>query len=153
MRLAALATGLFLALTGFAAAQPYDTPEALLEAFYQPYMDGNFAEDDSMFRSAALQALYDNDAESTPIGEMGALDFDPYVDGQDFDVTNLVIGTPEIDGETAVVEVSFDNFGQNTSLTYDLVFEDGGWRIDDVANDAGEYPYRLTEIFAASTWN
>ena len=153
MRLAILATGLFLALTGLAAAQPYDTPEALLEAFYQPYMDGNFAEDESVFRSEALQALYDNDAEATPVGEMGALDFDPYIDGQDFDVTNLVIGTPEIDGDYAMVEVSFDNFGQPNLLTYDLVFEDGGWKIDDVANDAGEYPYRLTEVFAASSWN
>ena len=127
MRLAALATGLFLALTGLAAAQPYATPEALLEAFYQPYLDGNFAEDDSVFRSAALQALYDNDAESTPVGEMGALDFDPYVDGQDFEVSHLVIGTPEIDGETATVAVSFDNFGQNNTLSYDL----GRWWLED----------------------
>ena len=152
MRLA-LAAALLLALTGLVAAQPYDTPEALLEAFYQPYLDGDFAEDESVFRSAALQALYDDDAESTPVGEMGALDFDPYVDGQDFDIANLVIDVPELDGGRASVDVSFDNFGEPRLLHYDLVWEDDGWKIDDVANDGGDYPYRLTEIFAASPWN
>ncbi|MGV8855388.1 MAG: DUF3828 domain-containing protein [Devosia sp.] len=150
MRLVALAAGLFVALTGFALAQPYPTPEALLQAFYQPYLDDNFADDDSGFRSRALQALYDHDAEITPEGEIGAIEFDPFINGQDYAISNLVIGTAEIAGDTATDTVSFDNFDQPTLLTYNLVREDGGWKIDDVASDAGEYPYRLTEIFAAA---
>ena len=150
MRLAVLAAGLFLSFTGLAAAQPFLTPEALLEAFYQPYLDGDFADDESAFQSEALQALYAHDAEITPEGEMGAIDFDPYINGQDFDISNLVIGTPAISGDTAGVDVSFDNFDQQTRLTYDLVLEAGGWKIDDVASQGGEYPYRLSEIFAAA---
>ena len=150
MRLVALAAGLFLALSGLAVAQPYPTPEALLEAFYQPYTDGNFSEDESIFRSRALQAMYDHDAEITPEGEMGAIEFDPYINGQDFDLSNLRIGTPAITGERASVVVSFDNFDQPTMLNYDLVLEDGGWKIDDVTATEGEYPYRLSEIFAAA---
>lgn len=150
MRLVALAAGLFLALTGFAVAQPYPTPEALLEAFYQPYMDDSFSDDDSAFRSQALQALYDHDAEITPEGEIGVIEFDPFINGQDYAISNLVIGTPSITDDSATVAVSFDNFDQPMVLTYDLVREDGGWKIDDVASDEGEYPYRLTEIFAAA---
>ena len=150
MRLVALAAGLFFTCTGFAAAQPYATPEALLEAFYQPYLDDDFPEDEAQFQSSALQALYAHDAEITPEGEMGAIDFDPYINGQDFDLSNLVIGTPDIAGDEASVVVSFDNFGQPTTLDYDLVLEDGGWRIDDVAASNGDYPYRLSEIFAAA---
>lgn len=147
MRLAALAAGLFLSLTGFVAAQPYATPEALLEAFYEPYFSGDFYEDETQFRSEALQVLYDNDAEITPEGEMGAISFDPFIDGQDYEVTDLVIGTPDIAGDAATVEVTFKNFGQRRSLVYELVEEDG-WKIDDVVSTSPDNLYRLSEIFA-----
>lgn len=147
MRLAPLAVGLFLALTGLAAAQSYETPEALLEAFYAPYLADEIPEDDAQFRSRALQALYEHDAEITPEGEMGAIEFDPYINGQDYQITGLQIGAPQIVGEHAVVDVTFNNFDEKNSLTYDLVNEDG-WKIDDVSSTTGEYPYRLSEIFA-----
>lgn len=148
MRLVTLAAGLFLALTSLAAAQTYDTPQALLEAFYEPYFSGNFPEDEAQFRSAALQALYDADAEQTPEGEMGALSFDPYVDGQDFDITDFEIGAAGIAGEYASADVTFNNFGEPRVLSYELVFEDGGWKIDDVVSSNPDNPYRLSEIFA-----
>jgi hypothetical protein len=147
MRLAPLAAGLFLLLTPFAAARSFDTPEALLEAFYQPYLDGEFPEDDSHFRSEALHGLYERDGEITPEGELGALGFDPYVDGQDYSLTDLEIGTPLIDGDQAIVDVTFNNFDEGRSLTYELVNEDG-WKIDDVISNNPDNLYRLSEIFA-----
>ncbi|MCR6673862.1 DUF3828 domain-containing protein [Devosia ginsengisoli] len=148
MRLAAFATGMFLALTGLAAAQPYETPQALLEAFYEPYFSDTFSEDESQFRSRALQALYDNDVELAGEGEMGAISFDPYIDGQDYDITELVIGAPGIAGDYASVDVTFRNFGEPRALSYELVLEDGGWKIDDVVSTNPDNQYRLTEIFA-----
>lgn len=148
MRIAALAAGVFLALTGLAAAQTYDTPQALLEAFYEPYFTGEFTDDEADFRSQALQALYDNDAQVTPAGEMGALSFDPYIDGQDFDIADFEIGAAGIAGEYASVDVTFTNFGEPRSLAYELVFENGGWKIDDVVSTNPENEYRLSEIFA-----
>jgi hypothetical protein len=130
------------------AAHAFDTPEALLDAFYQPYFSGDFPEDEAQFRSAELQALYDRDAEITPEGEMGAISFDPYIDGQDFDLTEFEIGEAEISGDTATVDVSFLNFGEPRSLTYELVLEEDGWRIDDVVSSNPENEYRLSEIFA-----
>ena len=148
MRLFALVAGLVLALTSFAAAQPYETPDALLEAFYEPYFNGNFPENESQFRSAALQALYDNDAQITPEGEMGAISFDPYIDGQDYDLTDFTIGAAGIAGDYASVDVTFLNFGEPRALTYELVLEDGGWKIDDVVSTNPDNPYRLSVIFA-----
>lgn len=148
MRLVPLVAGLFMALTGLAAAQSFETPEALLEAFYEPYFSGQFYEDETPFRSQTLQALYDNDAEITPDGEMGAISFDPFVDGQDFDLTEFEIGAAEIAGETASVDVRFRNFGEPRSLTYELVLEDGGWKIDDVVSTNPDNEYRLSDIFA-----
>lgn len=148
MRLAALVAGLFVALTSLAAAQTYDTPQALLEAFYAPYFSGEFTDDEAAFRSQALQALYDNDAQVTPAGEMGALSFDPYIDGQDFDIADFEIGAAGIAGEYASADVTFTNFGEPRSLTYELVLENGGWKIDDVVSTNPENSYRLSEIFA-----
>jgi|TARA_R110002126_G_scaffold98508_3_gene229086 hypothetical protein len=150
MRLAVLAASLFLALSSVAAAQPFETPEALLEAFYKPYLDGDFSVDDAVFRSAGLQALYDADAENTPEGEMGALGFDPYIDAQDFELSALRIDTPAISGGYATVVVTFSNFGARRSLSYELVQEADGWKIDDVVSSNADNPYRLSDIFAGA---
>lgn len=147
MRILALTFGLLLAFTGLAAAQSFATPRDLLEAFYAPYETGEFLDDESIFRSTALNAAYAADEENTPVGEMGALSFDPYIDGQDYELADFVIAEPAIDGARASVEVSFRNFDRPTTLTYELVNENGGWKIDDVVSLDAEYPYRLTEIF------
>jgi hypothetical protein len=147
MRFAAVVAALFLSLTPVLAAQSYDSPQAMLQAFYAPYLNDEFPDNSEQFRSAALQGLIDHDIEITPDGDMGALDFDPFINGQDYEITDLQIGEPEIDGDRAVVVVTFKNFDEPNSLTYDLVNEDG-WKIDDVASSTGEYPYRLSEIFA-----
>lgn len=142
-----LVVSLLMILAGPTLAQPFDTPEDLLEAFYAPYFDGEFAEDDTVFRSSGLQALYERDEDITPDGEMGAISFDPYVDGQDFDLADFMIGAVEVDGEFAQAEVSFTNFGELRELVYFLVWEQDGWRIDDVASISKSNPYRLSDIF------
>ena len=150
MRLTALTAGLFLGLTGLASAQTFDTPQALLEAFYAPYFSGEFTEDESPFFSDELEALYAADAEATPEGEIGALDFDPFVDGQDFELTDFEIGTPGMAGDYASADVTFSNMGRPTTLSYELVKEDGSWQIDDVVSTNPENPYRLSEILGGT---
>nr|WP_314258735.1 DUF3828 domain-containing protein [uncultured Devosia sp.] len=145
MRLAALTAGLFVALAGASFAQ-YAEPADLLEAFYEPYFTGEFPDDESQFRSEGLQALYDADAENTPEGELGALSFDPYIVGQDYDITDLTIGEPVPEDGAMLVEVTFKNFDEPVSLTYELVEEDG-WKINDVVSTNPDNAYRLSEIF------
>jgi hypothetical protein len=154
MRLLPTIAVLTAALVAPAFAQTYETPEALLEAFYAPYLADEIPEDQEQFFSAALDGLFKADAKNTPAGEIGAIDFDPFINGQDFNISELEIGEPEIEDGTATVDVSFNNFDQPNVLTYDLVLEDGGWRIDDVAGENGDFTYRLTEIFeeARANW-
>lgn len=148
MRHLSLAAVALLALATPVLAEDFDTPEALLEAFYAPYFGEAEFSDESPFRSEALNALYAADEARTPEGEMGALSFDPYVDGQDMDLADFEIGEPVIEGDVAEVEVTFTNFGEPRELEYRLVLEDGGWRIDDVASTLPGSEYRLTEILA-----
>lgn len=151
MRLPLAVAAAFLTLTSLVAAQPFDTPEALLEAFYAPYIGGEPFPDETVFRSAALNAMYVADAENTPEGELGALDFDPFIDGQDFDLADFSVGSPDISGDTALVEVSFSNFGEPRLIAFELTFEDGGWRINDLEAVHPQHSYRLTEIFESAT--
>ena len=150
MRRSVLVALAFAALCGTSFAQAFETPEALLKAFYKPYLANEIPDDQTAFRSAELNALYEADAENTPEGEIGALDFDPYIDGQDWDLGAFEIGEIEDDGDSATAQVIFTNFGEPRLLSYDLVFEDGGWLIDDVAGENPEFSYRLSDILSGA---
>ena len=147
MRLFALVLACLVPLAAPVFAQPFDTPEELLESFYAPYLANEIPENEPTYFSAALVAYFVADSENTPDGEMGALDFDPFIDGQDFQIADLEVGEATIRGDKARVAVTFTNSDQPREIDFELVFEDGGWLIDDVVNENTEYSYRLTEIF------
>jgi hypothetical protein len=141
-----LLTAALLSLSAW-AAENYDSPDALLTALYAPYLDDTGRDDATPFFSDRLNALYAADEEATPEGEVGALDFDPVIAGQDFKITDLEIGTPAIEGGTAQVLVGFDNMGEKVVLDYSLVQESDGWKIDDIERKDGDYPWKLSAIF------
>lgn len=147
-----LALALTLILAGITSAFAYDTPKALLEALYFPYFQGydydwsDWHQTD--FRSKALNALFEKDAAETPDDEIGRIDFDPYINAQDYEITDFKIGEAKITGDTATVEVKFKNFGDAQDIVFSLVNEDGGWKIDDVESKS-DPTYRLTELLVA----
>lgn len=145
MRLTPLVACLVLGSTGVAAASGYDTPEAMLTALYAPYLADEYADSDA-FRSRALQALFDADAAATPEGDVGAIDFDPFIGGQEWVLSDFQIGAVAITGNTATAEVSFKNFDEPETLTYDLVNEDG-WKIDNVTSTGDNSSHSLIDIF------
>ena len=129
----------------------YDTPAALLKALYTPYTTANYDWDnwdESKLRSKELNALFDKDTKEAN-GDMGRLDFDPYIDGQDYQITDLKIGDATITGDTAKAEVTFKNFDSAEDLTFTLVKEADGWKIDDVSSSNKDYPYDLKAIMTA----
>jgi len=149
MRRTALA--LILLALGAAPAFAYDTPKALLEALYAPYLKGDSFDwskwDETPFRSKALNALFTRDTKEAK-GEVGRLDFDPYVDGQDYQITGLKIGDPTVNGLKATEEVTFKNFDDAEDLIFTLVKESGGWKIDDVVSHRKDNPYSLKTIMS-----
>ncbi len=72
-----------------------------------------------------------NDATSKT-DEIGALEFDPFYEGQDAKITKLVVGSAKINGEKATVIVKFLNFNEKKSLTYKLIKQNSGWKISDI---------------------
>jgi|SRR5215217_9295210 len=147
MRIIAAVLACVAAFAAPALAQPFEEPSDVLAAFYAPYLRDDIPENEEQYRSDYLNGLYEADYANTPDGEMGAIEFDPYVDGQDFVIEDLEIGEPMVRGDKARVVVEFTNMGEPRRITYDLVYENGGWLINDLANEDAEYPYRLSEIF------
>jgi len=69
--------------------------------------------------------------------EVGALDGDPFVDAQDFEITDVKIDVKDSAPDKATGTVTFKNFGKDTTVTYDLVKLKQGWRIDDIHMPSG----------------
>ncbi|KQW58797.1 hypothetical protein ASD02_07460 [Ensifer sp. Root1252] len=143
----AFVLGLATAVATGAWAQPFRSPTALIEALYAPYLgDGDTSERDAFF-SNDLTKLYETDAEKSQ-GEVGAIGFDPVINGQDWDIANLRIGKAEITGPSAVVTVRFENFSAPVTLRYSLMNEAGNWQVDDIESTEGDTRWTLSEIFA-----
>lgn len=129
-----------------ASAQEFADPRALLEALYAGYGSAyDYPPDQAPLRSERLNGLYESDAREAN-GEIGRIDFDPFVNGQDYEITGLEIGEPYFAGGKAVVRVRFENFGTPNELGVLLVEEGGGWKIDDVWNGGADYGYDLLDI-------
>ncbi|KOF14549.1 hypothetical protein AC244_26275 [Ensifer adhaerens] len=144
-RVATLSLAVASASTAF--AQPFKTPATLIEALYAPYLsNGDTSERDAFF-SNGLTKLYEADAKKSQ-GEVGAIDFDPVINGQDWDIADLRVGKAEISAQSAVITVRFENFSVPVALRYSLVNEAGNWQVDDIESTEGETRWTLSEIFA-----
>jgi hypothetical protein len=75
--------------------------------------------------------LIDKDQKETPEGEVGRIDWDLFVDGQDWQLTELKIVPLSHSATRAEVRATFKNFGEPRDILYTLVLE-GHWRIDDI---------------------
>jgi Protein of unknown function (DUF3828) len=117
-------------------AQVYGDPVALITTIYNTYTE--IAPDaDGMpglpgIYSKRLQALVDKDEKETPEGEVGRIDWDLFVDGQDWQLTELKIVPVSQSTSHAEVRATFKNFGEAHDILYTLVLENGQWRIDDI---------------------
>ncbi|MGR9136455.1 DUF3828 domain-containing protein [Rhizobium leguminosarum] len=142
----AFAVAVLAALPASAAA--YKTPKALLKALYSYDTDNSDAEAPSpysAFFSDHLNKLLQTDLDNTPEGDIGAIDFDPVIAGQDGAANDVRIGQPILLDDKAEVEVQFEN-GEGVTLFYTLVREHGGWKVDDIANQKGDNPWSLSAL-------
>jgi hypothetical protein len=129
-------------------AATYKTPNALLQALYT--FNTDTAPDDapspySAFFSDHLNEMLQTDRDNTPDGEVGAIDFDPVIAGQDGEASGLKIGQAILLDDRAELEVQFRN-GEEVTLYYTLVKEHGGWKVEDIADQQGEEPWSLSGL-------
>lgn len=142
-----------------APAPLYSTPKALLEGVYAEIVasgdwenydyEKGFDPHDTF--SAALQAeIVAADAIVNPDGDsMGALDFSPFINGQDSSGLSFEVGMPKTKGDnsSAPVEVWFEGRIIHDIVVF-MVQEPDGWKVDDfeIAGDNGSW--RLSDYLA-----
>jgi len=110
-------------------------PAAVVRAFYQPYMGENSHPQFEQVAplSAALTADLAAMNARTQAGDESSLDFDPIVDAQDFQVSDVTATTEAIaENSHAVVRASFTNLGERKEVVYDLVWQDNRWKVDNI---------------------
>lgn len=133
-RMRALALLVLLALAPSVAwSEPADGPVAVITTIYKAYQPApaNGPNIAGVY-STRLQGLIDADAKSTPEGEVGKIDWDVFVNGQDWELSDLKIALVSENGDRAEVSASFNNLGEPKEMLFDLAREGGRWLIDDV---------------------
>lgn len=132
------------------AAPIFADPVGLVQYAYQPYASDDAAGvDHKGLYSPSLLALFEADEARTSEGEIGALDFDPFVNGQDYELTGLEVTEAITNGDQSLVAVSFYNFGTFHQLMFTLVHRAEGWKIDDIESVLPGFDWRLSELLAA----
>jgi hypothetical protein len=127
-----------------AAQSPAQSPESFLKSIYDPYLTDGFKgqpywQVDRYFAPDLARAIEADMREAKRRGEVPALDGDPFIDAQDWDVENLAIKvSTDGEGQKATGEVTFDNLGKRTQVTLDLLRTGMGWRIVDIKSPSGQ---------------
>ena len=152
----------FLFTTSFSSAQAQSAetpqgqpPEAIVGSIYALYEGdglGAFPTDPDVqtLFSARTRQLLDEEDKLAQRDGIGRLDFDVFVDAQDWDLSEVSIGAPQVSGDTAVVDASFRNFDEQRTLRYLFVNEDGAWLIDDIVSESADFSWSLTGLLAGN---
>lgn len=115
-----------------------DSPAGLVEGLLERHFKGPMGFDQATaqaktpFQSEALNRLVAAYlARPRPQDEVPPIDGDPYTDSQDYPV-RFAVGAARIRQDQARVPVRFADAWSHRTLTFELVWEDGDWRVDDL---------------------
>jgi hypothetical protein len=98
--------------------------------------------------SKSLAALFkrDDDCE-TKAKAICALDWDFVIDGQDWTLSNVEVGSTVVAGDKATVTVKFSNVATACVNVYFFVRENGQWKVDDIeAKSGSDAPIRIAKL-------
>ena len=158
IRGALLMMSLFMASFGVAFAEAGGPLALITEVYGTAGPSGHYQQPLAIFAEAALREQYLSKGlraalaemdKRTPEGDIPNLDFDVVSDSQDPDVHDLRISTESETPEKAVVVATFKSHddAERTVLRYDLVQEDGAWKVNNV-EASGKNHWRVSDIIA-----
>ncbi len=126
-----------------ARAAPASDPVAMIEAIYKEYVAAQGTDHDAPNQtdrdvySKRLRELIDADRKNTPEGEIGRLDFDVFVNGQDWELSGLHVALVKSDAQRTQVRATFINLKEPQDILFSFVREGGNWRIDEIQSLRG----------------
>jgi hypothetical protein len=80
--------------------------------------------------------------------EVGALDFDPFVDAQDWDIPAFTVTVSDAGADKATATVKFTDSGKASTVVLDLVKINNDWKIANVTWMPHDTPNNLRALFA-----
>ena len=131
------AAGALVAGPALAAA---DSARAFVTAIYATYK-GKDSKGVILDKAATIRRYFEPTLAAAMIkdqnaaakrGEVGALDGDPFIDAQDWDIKAFNIAVAESAPGKATATVKFANLGTPKTVVLDLVKLKGGWRINEI---------------------
>jgi hypothetical protein len=132
----------FAAISLFAGSSQAQAPDpkTFVENLYKRYLGKNVPGIDLSTREALelyftqpLADLIDKDAkEAEKLQEAPLLNGDPFVDAQDWEITDPAVTIQEAANDRATATATFKNFGKTVTVRLALLLTPKGWRVDDV---------------------
>lgn len=124
----------------FAAATPADAAKAFVTKIYDAYKGrnskgvsiGTETAIRTYFEPALATLIIKDEQAAARRKDVPALDFDPFVDGQEWELSDVSVAVSEAPPDKAVATVSFKNFGLPTKIVLHLVGARNDWRIADI---------------------
>lgn len=80
--------------------------------------------------------------------EVGTLDFDPFIDAQDWDIDTFDIAVSDNGLDKATATVKFSNLKSDSTVVLDLVKIKGEWKISNITWTPHESPNSLRGLLA-----
>lgn len=135
-----------------ADASAHDFVKAIYDAYVGKTGNGVALDTDQAVQryfEPALAALIRKDQKDAERrNEVPTLDFDPFVDAQDWDIAAFAIAVTDAGPGKASATVKFNNFGKPTIAVLDLVKIGNAWRISDISWQPHDQPGTLRELYA-----
>lgn len=99
--------------------------------------------------SRSLAALFArDDLYQEESGDMGQIGADPFLNGQDGEIKKLSFDTIPVAAGKATVVANFRSFGKPVAVQFQMLRENGGWRIDDIVNSFEGQRYSIREALS-----
>lgn len=146
------------AASATAAAAAEASARAFVAAIYDTYvgktgngvaLDNNQTVQRYFEPSLAALILKDqNDAAQRK--EVGTLDFDPFVDAQDWDIAAYNVTVSDKGADKASATIKFNNFGKAKTIVLNLVKIKNEWKISDITWTPHENPNTLRALYVHS---
>ena len=143
-----LVLGLIAGCSSVLAQPKAGSPEAVVTALYRahkskaqdPFFNSKSrASLDRYFVKSLADLIWKDSVTSAKNNEVGVIDGDPLYNAQDTEIKKFAIGRAVVKDDTAVVPVTFTNFGKKEKITFNMKKVAGVWKVDDIVygGDAG----------------
>jgi hypothetical protein len=115
------------------AATKIDDPKAFITEVYRRYSapkSRDYSPPDDIYTARLAKLLRDDRQKAK--GEVGCLEFDYWVDGQDFMISRVTVASADEGPDRKTVVAKFLNFDKPREIHYDFRRMGGRWLLDDV---------------------